>query len=361
MINNEILSFIKEQAAKGSTKEQLKDILITQGGWDEKDVEEAFEAVNFSGTSFPSVMKNAGAAVFPNEEKKEGKSSGAFAPASELMKAVSSGVEPAVFPPGMSHVEQPKSMEPSAAFASEMARPKEILQNDPYRTTAGFASGGLAGMGARDALGVSAPGSQKAPPAVFQPMTPAVAKPMADISFPGLSNSAPAAYQPPSVVQPVAPFSVVPNTGGFSQAQAPQPLEFPQGGRPPVGFSPALSFNKAPVQPASVSPSPVLMPSLRSMPSVGGPAGVMFNAPGFQTASSLSAMRGQKQKKKGRFLFGLIMFLAGFGIGAVFMNAYLQGFLSGEAMSGLVEKGMNMIGLGTATTQEQSSADDSGS
>ncbi|MFA5831740.1 MAG: hypothetical protein WC878_08005 [Candidatus Paceibacterota bacterium] len=56
MINNELLSFIKERRSQGETKEQITDMLVAHGGWDKKDVEEAFETIDISGTSMPSMV-----------------------------------------------------------------------------------------------------------------------------------------------------------------------------------------------------------------------------------------------------------------------------------------------------------------
>jgi hypothetical protein len=69
MINNEILSFIKEQLGGGATKTQLKNMLVTQGGWDEQDVEEAFETLSPAPVSSP-VVKTAEVFSVKNEPVK---------------------------------------------------------------------------------------------------------------------------------------------------------------------------------------------------------------------------------------------------------------------------------------------------
>ena len=59
MINNELLTFIKERTAQGSTKEQITDMLVTHGGWDSADVEEAFDTMDISSRSMKSAMSMA--------------------------------------------------------------------------------------------------------------------------------------------------------------------------------------------------------------------------------------------------------------------------------------------------------------
>ena len=56
MINNELLAFIKERLGQGSSKEQITDMLVTHGGWDKKDVEEAFDTLEIAGKSMKSAM-----------------------------------------------------------------------------------------------------------------------------------------------------------------------------------------------------------------------------------------------------------------------------------------------------------------
>jgi len=56
MINNELLSFIKERLSQGETKEQVTEMLVANGGWDHKDAEEAFDAIEIGGRSLPSVL-----------------------------------------------------------------------------------------------------------------------------------------------------------------------------------------------------------------------------------------------------------------------------------------------------------------
>lgn len=54
MVNNEILSFVKEQTAQGKTKDEIRDMLVVHGGWDAKDVEEAFDSLALSGKVMPT-------------------------------------------------------------------------------------------------------------------------------------------------------------------------------------------------------------------------------------------------------------------------------------------------------------------
>ena len=58
MINNELLNFIKERVSQGTTKEQISDMLVTHGGWDAKDVDEAFDTIGLLGSSMPSIVSS---------------------------------------------------------------------------------------------------------------------------------------------------------------------------------------------------------------------------------------------------------------------------------------------------------------
>lgn len=335
MINNEILSFIKEQTAGGSTKAQVKDMLVTQGGWDEKDVDEAFETIGFSGTSYPSAVKNA-----MKSEDGAAKSGGAFAPASQLMQAVSGSAHPAVFSPGMSHMEQPKSMEPSAAptISETMLRPKasaEAPMVSPLGAVA-VAPSGFGGMGA----GNPGFGADMKPAPVFQPV---IKEPAVASSFPKPSGVAPATMYQPPVTQPAAPSFASGAVGGFAPTLA-QPA--------PGGFSPFASLNKTPMSSPAPSPSVMSAPlqQTQQAPSTMGvfPKGSISsigNPHGSPTPAQLAVLRSQK--KGGRFLLGFMMFLVGIAVGGISMNAYMKGYINAEAASGLVENIMDKIGLGT--------------
>jgi hypothetical protein len=340
MINNEILSFIKEQTASGSTKEQVKDLLVTQGGWDEKDVDEAFETIGFSGTSYPSVLKNAITDAVKSEHP-EVKSGGAFAPASQLMQAVSGGAHPAVFSPGMSHMEQPKSMEPSVPAISEaMLRPKAITEAPVVSPTGAMAPApGVFGVmgGGNSGLGT---GMRPAP--VFQPV---IKEPAVASSFPKPSDIAPATMYQPPVTQPAAPSFAGSAVGGFAPSLAQQPAS--------GGFSPFASLNKTPMSSPAPSPAVTSLPlqQMQQAPSTmgvfpKGPISSIGNPHGSPTPAQLAVLRTQKQKG-GRFLLGFMMFLVGIAVGGIFMNAYMKGYINAEAASGVVEKVMDMIGLGT--------------
>ncbi len=71
MINNEILNFIKDRHSQGETKEQITDMLVTHGGWDAKDVEEAYEAMEMSNTSMPSAINSAEKEMMQSLKKDE--------------------------------------------------------------------------------------------------------------------------------------------------------------------------------------------------------------------------------------------------------------------------------------------------
>jgi hypothetical protein len=335
MINNEILSFIKEQLAQGTAKDKVKDMLVTQGGWDEKDVEEAFETINFSGTSYPSVLRNAEALAAKNEEieAKDKNLKNAFAPASELISAVSSNVRPTVFSPGSSRVEQPKSMEPStpiSSFPAGTAPSPRIMTDQP--------TGDIGGLRARIASGVSNNGvGFVAPPVLVSRPTiqPVIKEPVIS----------PSAYPQPSVIEQ-SRFSA-PATSPTLAAES------LNGGLPPQTYSSESagsgssllpSLNKTAISPV-ISPQKSFTPPLQTLSVFPKSAAGNFRVS--PTPAQFAALR--EQKRGGRFLLGLMMFLIGLAIGGISMNAYMKGSLNTSAWNRLIEKGMDTIGLGTVT------------
>lgn len=84
MINNELLTFIKERLAQGTAKEQITDMLVTHGGWDQKDVEEAFDTMDIAGSSMTTAMSSL--------SKKSDSDNSAKISASQEQKPVSAGV-----------------------------------------------------------------------------------------------------------------------------------------------------------------------------------------------------------------------------------------------------------------------------
>jgi hypothetical protein len=355
MINNEILSFIKEQLAQGTTKDKVKDMLVGQGGWDEKDVEEAFETISFSGTSYPSVLKNAEALAIKNDEigekNKSLKEKDAFAPASELMKSVSSAVRPTIFSPGLSHIEQPKSMEPSmpgSSFSSNavsspqisVEQPVKVVSVDPRPRDTGTnntMSNALAGLRERIASGVSAPAPVSEPVSVFHPtIQPVIKEPVVSSSpypQPVVTASGNSSTSVGSVLPAsgnggsVFPRQVSPSQGA-GQSAAPSPMSFLKTAAPST--VPSLKSSAQPLQPMAVFPKNQF----------GGGLGTHMSP----TPAQLAALQ---QKKGGRFLLGFMMFLIGLALGGISMNAYMKGFINTTALNGIIEKGMDMIGLGT--------------
>lgn len=117
MINNEILSFVKEQTAQGTTKDQIKEMLVTQGGWDDKDVEEAFETVHFPDKSYPSAVKN----MMADMGKSEGMNKPLESPPISLPLANSSKMEStpqSARSPLLPHIDVSRNMTPSSDIAS---------------------------------------------------------------------------------------------------------------------------------------------------------------------------------------------------------------------------------------------------
>lgn len=354
MINNEILSFIKGQVAQGTTKDQVKDMLVTQGGWDEKDVEEAFETISFSGTSYPSVLKNAEALAVKSDEieEKNKSSKDAFAPASELMKSVSSAVRPTIFSPGLSHIEQPKSMEPSmpgSSFPSNavsspqisVEQPVKVVSADPRPGDTGAnntTSNALAGLRERIASGVS-PAPISEPVSVFHPTIQPVIKEPVVSSSPYPQPVVTASRNSSTSVGSVLPaagngggvFSrLASSSQGVVQSAAPSPLSFLKTAAPST--VPSLKPSAQPLQPMAVFPKNQF----------GGGIGTHMSP----TPAQLAALQ---QKKGGRFLLGFMMFLIGLALGGISMNAYMKGFINTTALNGIIEKGMDMIGLGTTS------------
>lgn len=355
MINNEILSFIKGQVAQGTTKDQVKDMLVTQGGWDEKDVEEAFETISFSGTSYPSVLKNAEALAIKSDEieEKNKSSKAAFVPASELMKSVSSTIRPTIFSPGLSHIEQPKSMEPSmpgSSFPSNavlspqtsVEQPVKVVSADlrPNDTGANNTmSNALAGLRERIASGVSAPAPISEPVSVFHPIIQPVIKEPVVSSSPYPQPVVTTSGNPPTSVGTVLPamgngggvFSrQASSSQGVGQSATPSPLSFLKTAAPST--VPSLKPSAQPLQPMAVFPKNQF----------GGGIGTHMSP----TPAQLAALQ---QKKGGRFLLGFMMFLIGLALGGISMNAYMKGFINTTALNGIIEKGMDMIGLGTTS------------
>jgi hypothetical protein len=75
------------------------------------------------------------------------------------------------------------------------------------------------------------------------------------------------------------------------------------------------------------------------------------------TPAQLAVLRTQKQKG-GRFLLGFMMFLIGIAVGGISMNAYMKGYVNAEAASGIVEKVMDMIGLGTPVPSNETATEE---
>jgi hypothetical protein len=385
MINNEILSFIKSQLAEGATKDQVKNMLVAQGGWDEKDVEEAFETINFSGTSYPDLLKKAEAlAVKPEENEKPAEAfplmpeltkslSGIASPASSETGAKVGGIHEPVFSPGLSHVEQPKSMEPSMPSSSSPAvdiappstratpPPVQAISENP-RAGNTLGDNALGSLRARIASGVSqtpAPDFGKTAPASF-PVTPAAKEPVAstfpkpsvvspnNFSIPAVSPM-PAAAAPKVVTSQPSPSLSPLFQGGMAQKSA-SPILSSLGNtpKPSVMSAPALPIQ----QPVAVFPKDPKM-NVGTIGTVGTIGGSHISP----TPAQLSVLRAQKQKG-GRFLLGLLMFLIGLVIGGISMNAYMKGYINTSVLNGIVEKGMSMIGLGTVTAPPEISAPD---
>ncbi len=69
--------------------------------------------------------------------------------------------------------------------------------------------------------------------------------------------------------------------------------------------------------------------------------------------AQLSVLQSQTHKG-GRFLLGLMMFLIGFVLGGILMNAYMKNYLNAASFNGVFEKGMSLVGLGTPSVPQVS-------
>lgn len=72
----------------------------------------------------------------------------------------------------------------------------------------------------------------------------------------------------------------------------------------------------------------------------------MSNARVSPTPAQLATMKSQKG---GGFFRALMLFIIGLVLGGILMNAYMNDYIHTDAVKGLIDKGMNMIGLGTVT------------
>lgn len=59
MITNELLSFIKEALAKGTTEEDVGKMLKDNGGWDDADIREAFDAIGIYSSTYQGAVTKA--------------------------------------------------------------------------------------------------------------------------------------------------------------------------------------------------------------------------------------------------------------------------------------------------------------
>lgn len=352
MINNEILSFVKEQVAQGTSRDQIKNLLVTQGGWDEKDVDEAFDTVSFAGTSYSSALKNTATGANPNTEKNLGGgmsspapfSSGAQVSAPRTMPAFQQAARPASVA-GFPRVEQPKVMEPSDPNAFR------VSASSPMNMSAvAQSSDGLGRLREKVSSGAST--------------TP---------SFPPVGNAAPnVGMNPPLDQFRVAPLNKNMGEGRSVRSVAEPPAQPPPGVSPvtkeSLGAAPAMEVSIKPVSSAasfqnisrsfgavSSAPAPAVQTTPVSAPSLVKPIDqpvavfpkIDAGAPRMMpTPAQLAALQAQK-KQGNRFFLGFMMFLIGLLIGGILMNAYMHGYLNKSAFNGVKEKIMDLIGLDT--------------
>ncbi len=325
MINNEILSFIKEQIAQGTTKDQIKNMLVTQGGWDENDVVEAFDANSISGTSYPSVLKNAMAQA----EKEEVKPL-VFQPKPAFAQPVvqsQSSLTPSSFQ-GMTGRQAPMSMEPSVPPSEpHVVVTTALASNVPQTVTSESSSGGMVAnsdpmAGLRARLGAGLPGinqpvsTEAFPKAMSQNTTTPFAPPLTNMRQTVHNEPITSTLPKPILTPEVSP--IVTNIGYQSS------------------FSPLPTIEKKTLEPLTPAPQPATI-----FPKGQGSFITPYSPRGAAVIQPI-------QKRGGRFLLGLMMFLVGIVVGGIAMHTYLYG-----TMNSILEKGMGIIGLGNAPTEIQ--------
>lgn len=385
MINNEILSFIKEQTAQGSAKDEIKNLLITQGGWDEKDVEEAFDTISFAARSYPSAVKSATADLAKDFGNAPLSSSGlAAAPFSQQASASNAAaapspvsepiIRPASFAPGLSRVEQPKIMEPSSPdpFRMSTSSPMAAMPSEGVSASkepkpavsAETAEDPLSRLRARIASGVVAPPTATA-------KTSPQNNPLDQFKVSPLNRSAssieeprmqPASKKEAVISSPVAGVSfgaqpkIDPIVKNPAPPQAAPAAETRGKTSPAIALFQGISrnFGASPSSPG-IAAAPLgasSLPASPSLPSAGGSPSLIFpkSDSGISrispTPAQLATLKAQK-RQGGRFLLGLVMFLTGILIGGISMNAYMNGYLNKAGLDTITDKVMNLIGLDT--------------
>lgn len=322
MVNNEILSFVKEQIAQGKSKDEIRDMLVTHGGWDNKDVEEAFDNISLAGTSMPGLLSAM--------EKKE------------ITPMETMPVEPApVSTPNQApaRVSAPVITQPAPVISPSFARPfpPEPKTPEPLNLTPEIKTG----VNAFTSPIAPAPITTPTPVAAQPPIPAPEEMPSQEIlsAIPGMEPPLPpqqtkvdllseirnrfAASTPVSASIPTSnptPFTRTPNVG------VTPPITAQQSQMPP---QPRVMQPRG--QAAPIIPPPVMAPrmniklpnnqQLPQVQQVSKPQAIMGTGMPYQQATTVI-----KQKPQGRKALGFVMFLIGLILGSVGTHAYLSGY-----------------------------------
>ena len=341
MINNELLSFIKEQLAQGETKEQVTEMLVANGGWDHKDVDEAFDAIEMSGSSLPSLLN----AIEKETEAQK-------APAAQVAAQKEEIKEPAVVPETPAPAMSPAS--PIDAEKIQFAEPTAA----PILTTAAMPPTPIPFVAPAPApiqFVSTTPASEiiptTPPPMEIPKTTPQDVPEMTIVANPSISVAEPM-VSPQVNIKPVAVASApvedvkIDQTlqdlrTRFMQGKVASPsapaatITFPKttpfvpGGK---GLSPHTQSGMIPTEkPASIPATPVIQ-TIKIAPRGAQPVSVLSPSRGPGILSSQQRLPATAQpsqiKAPGRKLLGFFMLMTGMVLGAVIMHAYLNGYIN---------------------------------
>lgn len=353
-------------------------MLVTHGGWDDKDVDEAFDNINLAGVSMPSVLTSL---VGKKEEP-------APAPAEPApVTAPTQPAQPAQPTPSFStvngavHLASPSPVapfqdeptpNPSSAFMGGRST-QPVASSPTAQQTGGFvpAASFQQRPGPRtmeptqnielNTQAAPKPATPVMPPQSIVPAQPATA-PISPVqprpsdapseaimaAIPGMKAPTPPQESKPNLLSEIrTKFSagdpVRPQT---PQIPAPAPVPVVKQQTVP-GMMPSVTSQQVreapitpfvqpkvmqprpsvPVTPITSAPAPATAPRMNPIQQLVPGQGIqpMQNPTnlGMQYAPATTVL---KQKPRGRKLFGAVMFIMGLIIGAVVMHAYLSGY-----------------------------------
>ncbi|TRZ53689.1 hypothetical protein D4R99_00425 [bacterium] len=340
MINNELLSFIKEQLAHGETKEQVTEMLVANGGWDHKDVDEAFDAIDMSGSSLPSLLN----AIEKETEAQKAPVTQAATQKEEIKEPtfVPETPVPAVSPASPIDAEKIQFAEPTATpiLTTAAMPPTPIPFVAPAPAPIQFVSTAPASE-----ITSATPPPMEIPNATPQevPEMTIVANPRISVAEPIASpqvNIKPAVVAPAPVEDIKIDQTLQDLRTRFMQGKVASPsapattITFPKT-TPFVpegkGLSPHTQSGMIPTErPASIPATPVIQ-TIKITPRGAQPVSVLSPSRGLGVLSSqqrLPASQPPQIKAPGRKLLGFFTLMTGMVLGAVIMHAYLNGYIN---------------------------------